>query len=250
MESRLGWDHKELGELSREFVARSAPAAALHTASDIHEAEGGETSEQLGSARRDDERSGRPHVIGWFAEASDQEIVCALQNRIEEALAELFRRHGAMVLGIAKRIVGDLALAEDVTQEVFLSFWQNPGTFDSRRGPIRGLLAVRSHGKSVDVVRSRSARAAREAKRSESTSADAAEVDSDLMADLTNRELHKAMQKLSATERSAISLAFFGSQTYKQVAVTLGIPEGTAKTRIRSGLARLHSLLLAADELP
>ncbi len=175
--------------------------------------------------------------------ASDSEIICALQNRNEAALASLFVRYGPMVLGIAKRILGDLPLAEDVTQDVFLSVWKHPEKFDNRRGSVRGLLAVKSHGKSVDLVRSRSARAARESKLSFTTAGESPDVDCDLMLEQTNRRLHNALLQLSGLERNAITLAFFGSQTYKQVAVSLGIPEGTAKTTIRSGLSRLHSLL-------
>ena len=181
--------------------------------------------------------------LNGFPGASDSEIICALQNRNEAALAALFVRYGPMVLGIAKRVVGDLPLAEDVTQDVFLSVWKHPEKFDSRRGSVRGLLAVKSHGTSVDLVRSRSARAARESKRSLTTAVESPDVDCDLMLEQTNRQLHNALLQLSGPERNAITLAFFGSQTYKQVAVSLGIPEGTAKTTIRSGLSRLHSLL-------
>ncbi len=55
------------------------------------------------------------------------------------------------------------------------------------------------------------------------------------------------MSRLTAIERQAIALAYFGGHTYSDVAKLLALPEGTVKSRIRSGLRRLHDEMAARD---
>ncbi len=175
--------------------------------------------------------------------SEDAELVdeVALQN--EAALAELYARYGAVVTGLARRILGDGQLAEDVTQDVFVHLWNHADKFDAHRGKLRTLLLTQTHGKCVDLIRSRNARSAREAKLMISTAPEQAAIDAELMA-LTETELiREAVKQLPIDERIALETAYFGGNTYRQVALVLGIPEGTVKARIRSALRRLHTLL-------
>lgn len=179
--------------------------------------------------------------------ATDEQLICALKCRDEDAFAEVFARFGAAVHGIACRVLQDTHLAEDVTQEVFVGLWRDPWQFDQRRGSIRSLLAVQSHGKSVDLVRSRNARSVREANCCDQPQLEVTYVDRDLLSRLASTQIKNALLRLPTPEREVIELAFFGSQTYKQVAVSLNLPEGTVKTRIRSGLVRLRSFVTQND---
>ena len=179
--------------------------------------------------------------------ATDEQLICALKCRDEDAFAEVFARFGAAVHGIACRVLQDPHLAEDVTQEVFVGLWRDPWQFDQRRGSIRSLLAVQSHGKSVDLVRSRNARSVREANCCDQPQLEVTYVDRDLLSRLASTQIKNALLRLPTPEREVIQLAFFGSQTYKQVAVSLNLPEGTVKTRIRSGLVRLRSFVTQND---
>ncbi len=178
--------------------------------------------------------------------ADDAELVRAIAARgagAEAAMAELYRRYGSMVVGLARRILGERSLAEDVAQDVFVTLWRTADRFDERRGRVRTLLLTQTHGRCVDVIRSRNARAARESRAGSEPVTPMAEIDAELIA-LTEAEMVRdALTQLPPDERTAIELAYFGANTYRQVAEILGAPEGTVKTRIRSGLRRLHDLL-------
>src|SRR4051794_15413440 len=71
----------------------------------------------------------------------------------ELALAEVYDRFSPLVYGLARRVIGDARAAEDVTQEVFLQLWQDPGRFDARRGSLRTFLGTLAHRRSVDLIR-------------------------------------------------------------------------------------------------
>lgn len=176
----------------------------------------------------------------------DAALVRAIANRdadAEASMAELYRRYGPVVAGLARRVLGDRALAEDVTQDVFVGFWRSAERFDGDRGRVRTLLLTQTHGRCVDVIRSRNARTAREMRVEHEPRAPMEEIDAELMAIAEGEIVRDALAKLPPDERTAIELAYFGANTYRQVASILGVPEGTIKGRIRSGLRRLHDLL-------
>jgi RNA polymerase sigma-70 factor (ECF subfamily) len=176
--------------------------------------------------------------------ASDAQLVVAVGRFREEALAEVYRRHAGASFGLAQRILGDRALAEEVVQEVFLRLWNQPDRFDPERGSLRSFLLSQTHGRSVDIVRSETSRRAREERRSRLKAETGYDLEREVL-DLTLAEqVREALATLSDGERSAIQLAYFGGHTYREVAVLLDEPEGTVKSRIRSGLSRLRSALV------
>jgi RNA polymerase sigma-70 factor, ECF subfamily len=187
------------------------------------------------------------HMDPNLSPREDAELVSAVAQRDEAALAELYRRYGPIVTGLARRILGDPQLAEDITQEVFVHLWKNADRFDVQRGKLRTLLLTQTHGKCVDLVRSRNARAARESKSFDGITIDSAEVDAELIALTETEQIRAAVLQLPPDERIALETAYFGGNTYRQVAVVLGVPEGTVKARIRSALRRLHSTLSESD---
>lgn len=180
-----------------------------------------------------------------FREASDAQLVVAVGRFHQGALAEAYRRHAGAAFGLALRITNDRALGEEVVQEVFLRLWNDPEKFDPARGTLRAYLLAQTHGRSVDLVRSESSRRLREERGARRDRG----VDYDLEREVWDlalaEHLRDALRTLSDDERSAIELAYFGGHTYREVATLLGQPEGTVKSRIRSGLARLRSTLVA-----
>jgi RNA polymerase sigma-70 factor, ECF subfamily len=178
---------------------------------------------------------------------SDVALVAAIAAGNEQALSEAFRRHATSVSGLARRILADETQAEDVCQDVFVKLWREPNRFDATRGSLQTLLLTQAHGRAVDIIRSHSARAQREEKVSREHDPFAPDVDAEMMSLIDVQRVASAMSQISAPEREAIELAYFQGHTYRQVAVLLNVPEGTIKTRIRSGLRRLHVLLTGDD---
>ncbi|MFI6010713.1 RNA polymerase sigma factor [Streptomyces sp. NPDC051243] len=182
--------------------------------------------------------SGRP--------LADAEVHRRLVYGDESALAEVYAEYGGLVRRVAVRVTRSPGGAEDVAQEVFAQLWSRPYAFDPHRGTLRTWLSVLAHRRAVDWVRSE----ARHRK-------DAGSDDSALQAipdagpgpdeTVVDRErsllLHSALAELPQQQREVVHLAYFAGRTYRQAAVELGIPEGTAKTRLRTALRSLAETL-------
>jgi RNA polymerase sigma-70 factor (ECF subfamily) len=167
-----------------------------------------------------------------------------LVARDEGALCELYDQFGSFVYGLAVRVIGDRRAAEDVTQDVFLFVWEHPETFEPERGRLRTFLGTLAHRRSVDHVRREEARR-RRSERDAATQTSVPDVDEMAMALVMAERVRAEVGRLPAEQREAIELAYFGGRTYRQVADELGIPEGTAKSRMRLGLRRIADALEA-----
>ncbi len=167
----------------------------------------------------------------------------------ERAAAMLYDRHGAIVYGLALRIVGEPMDAEEVALEAFTQLWRSASAFDSARGSVLGWLTTITRTRALDAVRAR--------KRRERLSSMALAIDvtatsmgsAPLGADVAVVERERAMSVTSALgllpepQRRAIELAFFEGLTHPEVAARLREPLGTVKTRIRLGMNRLRDVL-------
>ncbi len=182
-----------------------------------------------------------------LSEADDNELVAAVTRRDEAAMAEAVRRHRGPVLSFARRLVGDSGRAEEISQEVFLRLWERSSRFDAQRGSLRAFLLAVTHGRALDVMRSDAARQAREKRDAARTSSPEAGVEAEVVAQTVADAVHHALAQLPDTERHAVELAYLGGHSYRTVARMLNEPEGTVKSRIRSGLAKLRTLLAAQD---
>lgn len=171
----------------------------------------------------------------------DARIAAGLQASEEAALREAMSLYGASAFGIANRVCQDRRLAEEAAQEAFLTLWRKPEIFDPSRGSLKTLVVSIARNKAIDLVRrEESAHRVQEPLRA---SLEHAEENSP-WGDLDRRaQVEWALATLTPAQRDAISLAYFGGRTYREVARELRIPEGTAKTRIRDGLTRLRQLL-------
>jgi RNA polymerase sigma-70 factor (ECF subfamily) len=173
-------------------------------------------------------------------QASDAALVVGVGRWHQRALAEVYRRHGGAVHGLARRILLSDPPAEEITQEVFIDLWNHPEKFDVQRGTLRSFLLARTHGKSVDFVRSETARRKREERTTRETATASYDVDREVWDLAVAEQVQEALGTLPDELRQPIELAYFGGHTYRDVAVMLEEPEGTVKSRIRSGLGRLR----------
>jgi RNA polymerase sigma-70 factor, ECF subfamily len=184
--------------------------------------------------------------------ASDERLLALIASGDQPALGALYDRLADAVYGIARRVVVDQSMAEEVTQEVFLEVWTKAAGFDPARGSVRTWVLMVTHRRAVDVVRRE--QAARN--RTERVAASATErpfdhvaedVELRVMARSSALEVRRAMKALTSRQRAAVELAYFNGHTYAEVATILGVPLGTAKTRIRDGLGRLREQFRAGD---
>jgi RNA polymerase sigma-70 factor (ECF subfamily) len=173
---------------------------------------------------------------------SDRVLLDRLRAGDERALADIFDSYGGYVYGLVRRVSGSEIAAEDLTQDVFTHLWLHPFDVDPERGSIRTFLGVVAHRRAVDWVRSETRRHARDerAGRREHVDADISEAAADRV---VAAHVRAALEQLSEVQRSAVVLAYFEGCSYREVARRLGIPEGTAKSRLRLALARLADLL-------
>jgi RNA polymerase sigma-70 factor, ECF subfamily len=183
-------------------------------------------------------------AIDGLQEASDAALVLAIARYHQEALAEAYRRHGGAVFALARRLLAEGALAEEVTQEVFLRLWTKPDRFDPERGSLRSFLLAQSHGRAVDLLRSETSRRRREEREAREAAEAGYDIEREVLDLAVGDHVKEVLEKLPPEEREAIELAYFGGFTYRQVASRLDQPEGTVKSRIRSGLRRMRADLV------
>ncbi|GIU88423.1 MAG: RNA polymerase sigma factor SigK [Acidimicrobiia bacterium] len=178
--------------------------------------------------------------------ADDAALASAIAGRDQDALAECYRRYGGACLSLARRVLGDRTLAEEVVQEVFVRTWREPQRYDPGRGSLRSFLLAQVHGRAVDLLRAENARRAREERDARRDARPGLDLEREVVQLAESEAIRTALRTLSDGERQAIELAYFGGHTYREVAVLLEQPEGTVKSRIRSGLLRLRAALIDA----
>ena len=175
----------------------------------------------------------------------DRQLVELVAENDAGALEALYERYGRPAYSLARRILTDETLAQDVVQEVFLSLWRDARRFDAGRGTVATYLLSMTHHRAVDVVR-------REEKlRRWRTSDEGLELEPDPKArvedevELAERrtEVRTALAELPTAQREALLLAYFGGYTQREVAALVGVPLGTVKTRMAAGMRRMKEAL-------
>lgn len=168
----------------------------------------------------------------------DGELLQRVARGDEDALGELFTRHGGRCLARARAVLGGSALAEDAVQEAFVDLWRTASRFDARRSSVSTWLCVLVHRRAVDLAR-------REARRRALDPALAAlprgsyTAEEELLLLLDRRRVRRAIDELSEPQRRLIELAYYGGLTQPELARRLELPLGTVKSRMSAALARL-----------
>ncbi len=177
----------------------------------------------------------------------DADLLGRLLEGDSRALRAIYDSFSSLVFGLARRVTGNSASAQDVTQDVFLHLWEHPDAVDLSRGSLRSYLGVVTHRRAIDAVRrtsratARDERAGREAGvMAPSHETEIVEADFDARA---SQRVRDAIVGLPSEQRQALELAYYGGCTYREVAARLGIPEGTAKSRLRLALNKLRELI-------
>ncbi len=177
-------------------------------------------------------------------ERTSEDLLVASATGDQLAFSTLVTRIGPQALRVARGVVRDPSIAEEVAQEVLTEVWLKADRFDPAKGTVTGWVATLARRRAVDRVRSEQAGRDRDdkvARRSQVRDVDVVADEVELR--LEHWQVRRALAELSDRQREAIELAYFAGHTYRDVAKVLGIPEGTAKSRLRDGLLRLRASL-------
>ena len=168
-----------------------------------------------------------------------------------EALGELYDQYASVSLAVALRIVADRGQAEDLVHDAFVTVWEKIDRYDAARGSLRSWILTIVRNRAIDRVRAaRPGMEIGEADEQSLLQTDTNPTWDATAARLGSQQLRAAMATLPNEQREAIELAYFGGHTYRQIAVLVGIAEGTANGRLRLGLAKLRSSLQWSDAAP
>jgi RNA polymerase sigma-70 factor, ECF subfamily len=171
---------------------------------------------------------------------SDAELLARVGERDREAFEILYGRYVRPVFGLALRRLGDRGHAEDAVQEAFTAIWRSASTYRPERGAAGGWLYTVARNAIVDRLRRNGPSV--DAELPELASAEPGPAQQAEASDVAWR-VHRAMEELQPREREVIELAYWSGLSQSEVAEYLHLPLGTVKTRTRSGLAHLASVL-------
>jgi RNA polymerase sigma factor (sigma-70 family) len=170
------------------------------------------------------------------------------------AVDELYDRYSRPAFALARRLLADHVLAEDVVQDVFLSVWRDPGAFDAARGSFSSWLMAMVHHKAVDAVRREESHRRRQTRAEDDLAlaslTSSRDVEDEAWSRVVSDQVRGALNALPAPQREALTLAYYGGYTQREVAALTSTPLGTVKTRMLAGMRRLREELGGAGVAP
>ncbi|HVZ41310.1 MAG TPA: sigma-70 family RNA polymerase sigma factor [Candidatus Kapabacteria bacterium] len=188
---------------------------------------------------------------------SDIQLLGRIAARDSDALSDLYDRFSKLLYGIILTVVRDTDEAEDVLQEVFIQIWRSAGTYQSALGTPKTWLVRMAHNRAIDLLRSKRFKQKKVEVGSFDTSDQEARPPADYVADTTwqttlhheqRGQISTALAQLPPEQRTLIDLAFLQGFTHQEIAQNTGIPLGTIKTRIRTGMQALRTHLRFVGE--
>ncbi len=179
--------------------------------------------------------------------SADADLVRRVTSGDRTAIDDLYERFRRPAFALARRILADDTLAEDVLQDVFLSVWKDPGAFDGSRGSFSSWLMAMVHHKAVDAVRREESHRRRQGRAEDDMVLTAPTMQDDVVDEVWTRVVSErvrvALATLPAPQREALTLAYYGGYTQREVAALTNTPLGTVKTRMLAGMRRLKENL-------
>ena len=180
----------------------------------------------------------------------DSSLIALVTEGDPDALESLYQRYGRVAFALARRILADDQLAQDVVQEVFLTVWRDASRFDASRGQVATWLLTMTHHKAVDSVRrEENLRKRREPDTVLEFREDESRVDDEVWSTIRRERVRRALGTLPDVQRQALGLAYFGGYTQREIAKLTDTPLGTVKTRMLAGMRRMRDLLATSLEV-
>ncbi len=186
------------------------------------------------------------HLVTAPVNPSDEELLEALSSGREDAIGTIYARYAPTVFGMAAQAL-DRPTAEEIVQDVFVAVWKNARSFDPKRGPVRPWLLQIAHYRIANELRTRSRRPRiepdPEGTRLSGLPDPAPDQNEQAWSDYRGAVLRRALDELPPPQRQALGLAFFEDLSHGEIASVLNLPLGTAKSRVRAGMAALRGKL-------
>jgi RNA polymerase sigma-70 factor (ECF subfamily) len=177
----------------------------------------------------------------------DESLIRLISSSQTEALGELYDRYNRLVFGMARNAVSDQALAEEITQDVFMRVWNKASTYQAGQGKVVNWIAGIARNRAIDVFRYRKSRLDGESLSFEELPTfdppDSLNVEREIEAKLKKQRIQQALFQLPEEQRNVLALAYFRGYTHEEAAKALGQPLGTIKARIRLGMQKLRQIL-------
>jgi len=177
----------------------------------------------------------------------DAGVVARLRAGDRSAVDDLYERFRRPAFALARRVLADDVLAEDVLQDAFLAVWRDPGAYDGTRGSFASWFLAMVHHKAVDAVRREESQRRRQARAEDEVVLAAptatADVEEDVWGRVVADRVRSALGNLPDAQREALTLAYYGGYTQREVAALTDAPLGTVKTRMLAGMRRLKAEL-------
>jgi RNA polymerase sigma-70 factor, ECF subfamily len=177
------------------------------------------------------------------AHLSDEALVALVARGDEDALTELYDRVSRIAYGLALRVLRDERHAEDAVQEAFLQVWRSAATFRAERAKASTWILTLVHRRAVDLVRREERRQAEPLTDDTETAQALEQTEEAAWLRFERERVQSALRQLPDVQREALELAYYGGFSQSELADRLGVPLGTVKSRMFSGLARLRDLL-------
>ena len=179
-----------------------------------------------------------------LVDRTDEELLERVASGDVTAFEAVYDRHAARVYGLVRRVLRDPAQSEEVAQEVLLEVWRTAAGFDPGRGGALTWILTMTRRRAIDRVRAAQAAADRDLRYAAHHGGRAYdEVGEAVERRLEHQQVRRCLDALSPAQRESIDLAYYGGHTYREVSELLGLPTGTVKTRMRTGLLHLRHCL-------
>ncbi len=176
---------------------------------------------------------------------NDVVLLRQIADRRPESLSELYDRYAPLLLGLARRILGNSADAEEVLQEVFLHVWNRGGLYDASRSSVSTWLVLITRSRAIDRLRSRKVvERTHEAAQTENSDVHTSpEGDQNVFIQERRERVREELAKLPPEQRQVLDLAFYGGFSQTEIASRTDIPLGTVKTRTLLAMKKLRNAL-------